>query len=151
MQAADIIESVREHFSGLNLINTWGEQSFFYNPDNLLKRGMYFLTIKEKDGENDAASHLNRNGSFRINFGLSKESFCSLFNEIPGRPGKGGIIEGVYNFTQPDTLMPHPVYGWMCWVCILNPSAESWKSLMPLLSESYELVVKKYSKRKRLL
>jgi hypothetical protein len=37
----------------------WGERGIFYNPDRVLKKGVYVLTIKEKDGENDSASRAN--------------------------------------------------------------------------------------------
>ena len=43
--------------------------------------------------------------------------------------------------------MPHPVYGWMSWVCVLNPSAETFKTMQPLLAEAYDLAVAKFAKR----
>jgi hypothetical protein len=33
--------------------------------------------------------------------------------------------------------MPHPVYGKMYWVCVINPSAETFEAIRPLLAESY--------------
>ncbi len=32
-----------------------------------------------------------------------------------------------------DRLLPHPVYGRMHWVCVLNPSAATFESLRPCL------------------
>ena len=72
MTRNDISDFVVANFPGLNVVNAWGEKSFFYNPNNLLKRGVYFLTLKEKDGDNDKASVLDRENIFRINFGISK-------------------------------------------------------------------------------
>ncbi len=43
-----------------------------------LKRGIYVLTVKEKDGENDKASMLNRHGVYRISIGLKKETFMGI-------------------------------------------------------------------------
>ena len=117
-------------FPDIKMIDTWGECSFFYNPGNLSPRGTYFCTIKEKDGDNDKASELNRENVFRLNFGIKKTTFLERFNQIPKRPSKGGIIEGSYDFTQLDTLYPHPVYGWMCWIAILNPSQSSWNKII---------------------
>jgi len=34
--------------------------------------------------------------------------------------------------------MPHPVYGKMYWVCVLNPSAETFETVKGLLAEAYE-------------
>lgn len=144
---AFISKYLLEKFKDLIIINSWGETSFFYNPNNLSSRGTYFCTIKENDGENDKASALGRDTIFRFNFGITKPTFLELFNNVPKRPPKGGIIDGSYDFTQLDTLYPHPVYGWMCWVAILNPSELSFKELENLLQESYQLVLKKHQKK----
>lgn len=53
----------------------------------------------------------------------------------------------LFSTTQLNTFLPHPVYGWMSWVCILNPNEEQFRRLFPLLDESYRLVVQKYAKR----
>lgn len=134
-------------FEGLQLINSWGESSFFYNVGNAGPRGTYFCTIKENNGENDRASALDRKGVFRFNFGVSKTVFLDLFTVIPKRPPKGGIIEGAYDFTALDRLSPHPIYGWMCWVAISNPSKDSYERLKPMIFESYELMKQKHSKK----
>ena len=144
----DISIFILTRYDGLRVIDAWGEKSFFYNPDNLLKRGIYFCTLKDKDGDNDKASQLNRNGVYRLNFGISKQSFLNLFDSIPKRPAKGSCIKGEYLFTELDKLTPHPVYGWMSWVSILSPSNESWDKIEELLSESYVLVCKKYKAKK---
>ncbi len=138
-------------FEGLRLIDSWGETNFFYNPDNLGPRGTYFCTIKEKNGEHDKASDLDRKSVFRFNFGISKSTFLELFSAIPRRPLKGGIIEGPYDFTDLDCLTPHPIYGWMCWVAISNPSEGSFQRLEHLIFESYQLTKQKHSKKSRAL
>ena len=134
-------------FEGLREIDSWGETSFFYNPDNIGPRGTYFFTIKEKNGNNDKASSLDRKGVFRLNFGISKATFLKMFSSIPKRPAKGGIIEGEYEFTDLDSLTPHPVYGWMCWVSILNPSKDSFEQIKSLIFESYHLAQIKHLKK----
>ncbi len=144
MTANDISDFVVANFPGLNVVNTWGEKSFFYNLDNLLKRGVYFLTLKEKDGDNDKASALNRENTFRINFGISKKTFLQHFSALPKRPAKGHSVEGPYDFQKLDTLTPHPVYGWMAWVSILNPSNNSFEMLEKLIKESYQIACDKY-------
>ena len=111
MNKEEITSYLLENFSDLKPKNSWGETSFFYNPNNLKAHGSYFFTIKEKDGDNDKASHINRDGVFRINFAITKESFLKLFNKIPKRPKKGFVIEGNYNFIKLNNLTPHPVYG----------------------------------------
>lgn len=34
-----------------------------------------------------------------------------------------------YDFTALDTLMPHPVYGSLWWVCVLNPGPKSFETV----------------------
>lgn len=142
-----IIKYLILNYPGLKIIEAYGETNLFYNPHDLLKRGIYFCTLKNKDGENDKASHLYREDVFRMNFGLSKKKFLSIFNTIPKRPLKSGIIKGDYDFQSTDTLTPHPIYGWMAWVSILNPSKTSIKDLKPLIDESYEICIEKYKKK----
>jgi hypothetical protein len=136
-----------DRYEGLIPQNTWGETSFFYNPGFKLSRGTYFVTIKEKDGDNDKASELDREGVFRINFGMAKKEFLETFGKLYARPAKGQIIDGDYNFTALDTLMPHPVYGWIYWVCVLNPSEKTLKEITPLIDSYYETTKKRFEKR----
>ncbi|MFV0421471.1 DUF6194 family protein [Oleidesulfovibrio sp.] len=42
-----------ESFADVNPLDSWGGKSFFLNPGHQLKRGTYFATLKEKDGDND--------------------------------------------------------------------------------------------------
>jgi len=142
-----VLSYLLKNYSGLKVINAWGETSLFYNPDSLLKRGVYFCTLKDKDGENDKASNLNRADVFRMNFGISKKTFLGIFKTIPKRPVKGAVIEGLYDFQACDTLTPHPVYGWMAWVSILNPSKSSLEDLQILIEESYKICIEKYEKK----
>ena len=84
--------------------------------------------------------------------GISKELYLSLFPSIPSRPQKGHVIEGHYDFQKTDTLLPHPVYAWMGWVCVLNPSHETFEQCRPLLENAYtkakHLTYSKISKNK---
>lgn len=124
----------------------WGEVGLFYNPHNKLKKGVYLLTFKVKDGDHDTASNLDRDDIYRLNLGISKDSFIKLFGEIPARPKAGGVVamDMDYNFSKTDTVLPHPVYGWMAWICVLNPSKATFTTLTPLIEEVYQLAIKKY-------
>ncbi len=129
--------------------SAWGEVSYFYNPGHRLKRGTYFATIKQKDGENDKGSGIDREGVWRLNMGISRASFADLFGRPPARPGKGAIIEGPWDFTQLDQITPHPVYGWMSWIAVLSPSEVTWRTCIPLLHDAYERARTLYAKRMR--
>jgi hypothetical protein len=60
----------------------WGDTFFSYDPGRQLPpaRRFPFATIVTKDyGEFDCASQLDRPGVFRLNIGVSKETYRSLF------------------------------------------------------------------------
>lgn len=144
----DIIKDVTKTHPGLVQNTNWGEVGLFYNPERKLKKGIYLLTFKEKDGTNDNSSNLNRDSIYRLNLGISKESFTHLFGSIPARPSAGEVIDMPYDFSTLDKIMPHPVYGWMSWICILNPSKETYDTeLKPLIAEGYQLALAKYKKK----
>lgn len=117
----DILKYCLDNLDGTVEINSWGERGIFYNPGGVLKRGVYVLTVKEKDGDNDRASHLDHEDAWRINIGVRKQTFRTLFGELPKRPCKGGIVDMPYEFTTKDVIIPHPVYAWMGWILRFNP------------------------------
>jgi Family of unknown function (DUF6194) len=119
----------------------WGDTFFIYDPDRNLepKHQNPFATIVTKDyGEFDRASNLDRPGVFRLNVGVSKPTFQSLF---PAR-------DADHDFTALDQIMPHPVYGKMYWVCVLNPSETTFGAVKPLLAEAYSMAVARHGKRR---
>ena len=147
MDSSLIAKHIVGTFADIRPISAWGETSFFYNPGGKLPRGIYFATIKGKDGDNDRASNLQRPGVFRLNIGISKPTYRVLFGPQPARPAAGGVVGTGHDFTVLDQLLPHPVYGWMSWVSVLNPSAATFDKVKPLLSEAYDLAVGKFAKR----
>ncbi|HEV8596548.1 MAG TPA: DUF6194 family protein [Candidatus Dormibacteraeota bacterium] len=114
---------------------SWGDMFFIYERD---AHRFPFATIVTHDyGDFDNASHLDRPGVFRLNIGVSKETYQSLF-----------AGEGRHDFTALDRVMPHPVYGRNHWVCVLNPSDATFHSVRPLLEEAYQIAVDRTGRRK---
>ena len=148
MNTSEITRYITDTFPDVNAIAAWGETSFFYNPGRTLPRGVYFATLKEKDGANDRASNLQRPEVFRLNIGVGKATYRSLFGEPPSRPIAGGIVETGHDFSELDTLLPHPVYAWMSWVCIVSPTASTFEEIKPLLAEAYAVAVSKHARRR---
>ena len=150
MQPQEIFDYCLKNLEDTVFAKNWGEHGVFYNPNNTLKKGIYILTIKEKDGDNDKASNVNRDGVFRVNVGIRKDTFIKMFTNIPKRPAAGEIVNMDYDFTALDKIMPHPVYAWMSWVCVLTPSGETFERLKPLIYESYAFAQEKFRKKKLL-
>ncbi|MEE9428377.1 MAG: DUF6194 family protein [Paracoccaceae bacterium] len=143
----EILETLLARYGGTNKVDAWGEATLFYNPGHLLARGTYFATVKEKNGDNDRASDLDRPGVFRLNIGADRAHFLELFGPPPPRPGKGQHIEGDWDFTALDRLTPHPIYGWMSWVSVLNPSATTFEKCLPLLDSAHAKAKATFDKR----
>lgn len=119
----------------------WGDTFFIYDPLRNLQgsRRFPFATIVTKDyGDFDNASNLDRPGVFRLNIGLSKETYAALFEE-----------GAEHDFTALDRLMPHPVYGGNHWVSVLNPGDATFEALRPLLQEAYDRAVAGYDRSSR--
>ncbi|WP_394199115.1 DUF6194 family protein [Litoreibacter albidus] len=148
----DIVSYMKLTFGGdVKEGHNWGERGIFYNPGNLLPKGVYILTFKEKDGANDKASNTNRSGVYRLNLGVGRSAFLERFGEVPKRPSAGEIVLTGHDFTTLDTIMPHPVYGWMNWIGVLNPSPETFETLKPIIAVAVDLAAKKFATRQRQL
>lgn len=126
----------------------YGERSIFYNPGGMAPLGTIVASIKDRDGPNDKAADLSRDGVFRFAFQLGQDEFVRRFGSVPQRPGKGQAVglRGL-DVTRLGELAPHPVYAWMRWVQILSPTRKQYEALKPLLSDSLEVVRAKWRKR----
>jgi hypothetical protein len=51
-----------------------------------------------------------------------------------------------YDFAALDRLMPHPAYARQSWVCVLNPSTETFEAVKPLLAEAYSRVATRHAR-----
>lgn len=148
MTPDEIIKYCLDNLEGTVLVKSWGERGIFYNLDKKLKRGIYVLTVKEKDGDNDKGSNLDREGVYRMNLGVRKKAFSDMFGSVPKRPDKGCVVDMDYDFTEVNKVLPHPVYAWMSWICVLNPTKDSFEALKPLIRKAYEYAKEKFAKRK---
>jgi len=154
MNEAQISQHITEMFEGVDVVVASGDSFFFYNPDSNVPpdHRFPFVTLVTSD-INDQFSKLNRPSVFRLNIGVGKQTFRTLFGEPKLPPYGSSTIEsgdtpGDYDFTALNQLTPHPVYGRMYWVCILNPSNETFETkVQPLLVEAHEMAVDKYKKR----
>jgi hypothetical protein len=119
---------------------------FFYDPghDLPVDRRFPFVTLVAGD-EYDQASNLSREGVYRLNVGVSRETCRALF----GPDAERDDAETAYDYAALDTIMPHPVYGQMHWVCVLSPSAETFERVKPLLAEAHERAAGRYARSHR--
>jgi hypothetical protein len=147
MTPEQIITKISSQLDGVIPKSSWGETSLFYNPGKKLPNGVYFCTVKENDGDNDKSSNLSREGIYRVSIGVSKDTYESKFGVKPKRPPKGGIVDTGHDFTKTNMLMPHPIYAWMSWVCVLSPTQELFNEIYPLIVEAHGNAMLKFSKK----
>lgn len=149
-----MIRYMTDTFTGVDVVAANGDSFFFYNPDPTIPPDHMFpfVTIVTSDF-NDEFSNLNRPDVFRLNIGIGKQTFHTLFG-TPNLPTGSDVTTessataSNYDFTALDQVMPHPVYGRMFWVCVLNPSDATFATnVQPLLVEAYDMAVSKYIRK----
>jgi hypothetical protein len=135
-----VIQYITGTFEGVETQTVSDNTFFFYASERMFP----FTTLVTND-DYEQVSNLNRPGVFRLNIGVSKQTFQALF----GTQRFGSEEDTtVYDFAALDQVMPHPVYGKMYWVGILNPSPKTFQTVVqPLLAEAYDMAVKKYLKK----
>jgi hypothetical protein len=138
-----IIEYIADQFEGVDVVAgtieiAIGDTFFIYDPNRDLddRHRFPFATIVTKDyGEFDNLSNLDRPGVYRLNIGVSRDTFRRLFPS-----------EAQHDYTALDTLMPHPVYAPQSWISVLNPSDATFETLKPYLQEAYDIAVKRIAR-----
>lgn len=136
MDAATLTDYIRA-LPGVETSEAFGYTFFFVGSDRMLP----FATFADADNEYDRVSDLDRAGVYRLNLGVSRGTYRSLFGPEPPRLGAGGIVETGHDFTVLDRILPHPVYAPQSWICVLSPSDETFKIVEPLLAEAYDRAV----------
>jgi hypothetical protein len=149
MDQASITQYIADTFDGVDIVVGSGDTFFIYDPERNFppNRRLPFATIVTKDDEYDRSSNLDRPAVFRLNIGVSKETYRSLFGSYTPPSDASSVADGDYDFAALDRLLPHPVYGRMFWICVLNPSAATFETLRPLLAEAYALSIRRRTKR----
>lgn len=124
-------------FASVETSTAYGYTFFFYKSDHKLP----FATLISSDQEYDRISHLDRPGVYRLNIGISKQTFQALF-------GTGKIDVDGYDFTALDVIMPHPEYAQQYFVCVLSPSESTFERVGALLAEAHAIAAQRYSRRR---
>jgi hypothetical protein len=147
MNEAEVIQYITDAIDGVDSVEASGDRFFFYDPGRGLPvdQRFPFATLVTDDNYEDV-SNLKRPGVYRLNVGVSRETFRALFGEEGSSANADGDADTTYDFTALDRLMPHPVYGNMHWVCVLNPSPETFERVKPLLAEAYERSATTYAR-----
>ncbi len=138
MNESAVVDYITKTFSGVEVTTSFGYTLFFYRSD----RKLPFATLVSSDYDYDRVSNLDRPGVFRLNIGISKQTFQSLF-------GTSQVDVNSYDFTALDVIMPHPHYAQQHFICVLSPGEATFESVRPLLAEAYDIAVRRYTSQNK--
>ena len=108
--------------------DSYGYHMYFVGDEHLVP----FVSIATEDNDYDAVSNLNRGGLYRLNIGVSRKTYDSLFDTHD--------TEGV-DFTVVDTVLPHPQYAKQNFICIISPSSNQQDATKAYITEAHELAI----------
>jgi len=75
---------------------------------------------------------------------VSRDTFRALFGPASSAESDQSTA---YDFAALDRLMPHPVYAPQSFVCVLNPSPDTFAAVRPLLADAYGRVAARHARR----
>jgi hypothetical protein len=111
----------------------WGDHFFYYAPDGRVPTNTQpYATIVTKDYPEDAASQLDPAGRWRLNVHVGRSRFTELTGETPGD------LTRERDFSARDVVLPHPVYGPLGWIAIVNPADATGALAHDLVREAHE-------------
>lgn len=113
----------------------FGYSFFFVGDDHMVP----FVSIADSDNEYDSVSNLDREGVFRVNIGVSRATFESLFADSQ--------TENV-DYSALNVFLPHPEYSKQHFVCILNPTGENAEITKKLMVEAHGIAASRLQRKK---
>lgn len=115
----------------------WGDHFFYYAPDGTIPQNTQpYATIVTKDYPDDTLSNLDPADRWRLNIHVGSAEFTHLIGESPRDFASKDFASR--DFSGVDEIMPHPVYGALGWVAIVNPDSHTMSTALTLLREAHD-------------
>ena len=121
---------------------SWGDAFCYYAPDGVVPRTQPFATIVTKDYPGDEGSRLDRPGAFRVNLAAGTEKFRRWTGRAPRDPGTSDVDP-----STSDVVIPHPVYGTLGWLAVVDPGPRTEEVLRDLLRRAHSRARARYERR----
>ena len=120
---------------------SWGDVFFYVAPDGAIPSGQPFATPVTKDYPDDRTSRLDRPHAFRLNIAATKDVRRRLTSQdaqadVPLDPSAA------------DVLVPHPVYGDLGWVAVVNPAERTHTEVLALLEAAHAAAHARWQRRR---
>ncbi|MFI8420983.1 DUF6194 family protein [Streptomyces sp. NPDC085479] len=120
----------------------WGDSFFYYAPDGRIPANAQpYGTVVTRDRPGDTASDLDPPGRWRVNVHVDRETFRRLTGEEPR-----GLVRP-RDHTATDSVLPHPVYGPLGWVCVVNPGEATTETVVRLLRDAHDAARARFARR----
>jgi Family of unknown function (DUF6194) len=140
MSMEQVLDAVRS-FEGILILTpdeesglpeiAWGDSFFYDAPDGQVPHNVQpFGTIVTKDYPDDTRSALDAEGRWRVNIHVGK----AVFTELTGEDPRSFTWD---DFATADAVMPHPVYGSLCWISVVNPAERTMATVLDLLHRAH--------------
>lgn len=107
----------------------WGDSFFYYAPEGVVPPGQPFTTIVGKDYPDEPPAGLG-DGVFRVNIDAGRRD----------QPVEGDL-------TVRDRVLPHPVYGQLGWVGIIQPGAGTTAEMKGLIRDAHAAAKRRWERR----
>jgi len=127
------IECYITSLPGVTAAEDFGYRFFFYATVQALP----FVTLAESDNEYDSVSNLSRDGVFRVNIGVGKDTFKALFPEG----------QNEWDYAELNRFIPHPHYAAQNFVCVLNPTGDILTRTIQYIEEAHVLAKRRFEKK----
>ncbi|MER7819441.1 DUF6194 family protein [Streptomyces sp. NPDC096153] len=111
----------------------WGDVFFSYAPDGPMPRpAQPYATVVTKNYPDDSASDLDPPDRWRVNIHVDRATFRELTGEEPRR------LSLPRDHAAVDRVMPHPVYGPLGWISVVNPGERTTDTVIRLLRDAHD-------------
>jgi hypothetical protein len=94
--------------------------------------------MANSDNEFDNASNLDREGVFRVNIGVSGETFKHLIRHADSEDIDYSVL---------NVFLPHPDYARQNFVCILNPVGDNAEETKRLIVEAHSIAETRFQRK----
>ena len=112
----------------------FGYSFFFVGDDHRLP----FVTFANSDNEYDKMSNLDREGVFRVNIGVSRETFKNLISYSDSED---------IDYSLLNVFLPHPDYARQNFVCILSPVGDNVEETKRLIVEAHSIAETRFQRK----
>ncbi|MFI9243996.1 DUF6194 family protein [Streptomyces sp. NPDC053086] len=120
----------------------WGDAFFYYAPAGQVPANVQpYGTITTRNHPGDTACDLDPPGRWRVNIHVGRAVFVELTGEEPRS------LSRPRDHTAPDSVLPHPLYGPLGWICVVNPGEKTHATLVRLLRDAHDAARARFERR----